>query len=112
MARGVRPHHLKTEVSYAHLIRPEAESDMEDGFQWYEERQDGLGFEFLGQIKTVLEKITENPLRHPETYRSARRSLVRRFLFATIYIFEFSKVEVIAVAHVKRDPGFWQRRVR
>lgn len=71
-----------------------------------------MGFEFLGEIKTVLEKITENPLRHPETYRSARRSLVRRFPFAVIYIFEVSKVEVIAVAHVKRDPVFWQRRVR
>jgi plasmid stabilization system protein ParE len=99
-------------VSYLQIIRPEAESDMEEGFQWYEERRDGLGLEFLGEIKTVLEKITENPLRHPEIYRSARRSLVRRFPFAVIYIFEFSKVEVIAVTHVKRQPVFWQGRVR
>jgi hypothetical protein len=40
-------------VSYPHIFRPEAESDMEEGFQWYEARRDGLGFEFLGEIKTV-----------------------------------------------------------
>jgi len=99
-------------VSYPHIIRPEAEADMTEGFQWYQERRDSLGFEFLGEIKTVLEKITENPLRHAELYRSARRSLVRRFPFAVIYIFESSKVEVIAAAHVKRDPKFWHRRVQ
>ena len=99
-------------MSYPHIIRPEAEADMAEGFQWYEERRDGLGFEFLDEFRTVLEKITDNPRRHPEIYRSARRSLVRRFPYAVIYIFEFSKVEVIAVGHVKRDHGFWRRRVR
>ena len=83
---------------------------MAEGFQWYQERRDGLGFEFLGEIKAVLERITDNPLRHPEIYRSARRSLVRRFPYAVIYIFESGNVEVIAVAHVKRNPEFWQRR--
>ena len=85
---------------------------MADGFQWYEERRAGLGFEFLGEIKTVLEKITQNPLRHAEIYRSARRSLVRKFPFAVIYIFDSIKVEVIVVAHVKRDPEFWHCRVQ
>jgi len=99
-------------VSYRQLIRPETEADLAGGFQWYEERRDGLGFEFLGEIKAVLEKITDNPLSHPELYRSARRSLVRRFPYAVVYIFESGKVEVIAAAHVKRDPEFWHRRVR
>ena len=112
MARGVRPHHIETEVSHPHIIRPEAEADMAEGFQWYEERRDGLGFEYLGEIKTVLERITDNPARHPEIYRGARRSLVRRFPYAIIYTFESNKLEVIAVAHVNRHPQFWQRRLR
>ena len=99
-------------MSYPHVIRPEAESDIQEAFRWYEQRRAGLGFEFLDEVKTILDKITENPLRHSEVHRSARRSLVRRFPFAIIYIFEFSKLEVIAVTHVKRNPGFWQRRVR
>jgi hypothetical protein len=61
---------------------------MAEGFQWYEERRDGLGFEFLGEIKMVLERITDNPLRHAEIYRSVRRSLVRRFPYAVVYISE------------------------
>ena len=111
MAGSVRPHHVEIEVSHPHIIRPEAEADMSEGFQWYEDRRDGLGFEFLGEFKTVLERIIDNPLRQPEIYRSARRSLVRRFPYAVIYIFESDKVEVIAVAHVKRNPDFWRRRV-
>lgn len=85
---------------------------MEESFRWYEERRGGLGLEFLGEIKAVLDKITEDPLRHPDAYRGTRRSLVRRFPFAIVYIFERGNVEVIAVAHVKRDPVFWKRRVR
>lgn len=61
------------------IIRPEAEVDMAAGFDWYEDRRDGLGHEFLKEVKAVFKKIEDNPLRHPVMYRDVRRALVRRF---------------------------------
>ena len=43
------------------IIRPEAEADMAEGFDCYEERGDSLGHEFLAEIKAVFTKIQEEP---------------------------------------------------
>jgi toxin ParE1/3/4 len=51
-------------VSCKIIIRPEAEADMAEQFDWYEGRKKGLGYDFLAEIRSVLGQIEENPLRH------------------------------------------------
>ena len=51
-------------MSHRLIIRPEAEADMAEAFDWHEQRQPGLGHEFLDVIGTALKAITENPLLH------------------------------------------------
>jgi hypothetical protein len=34
---------------------------LEESFEYYENRKEGLGEEFLGEVKTTLNRITENP---------------------------------------------------
>ena len=94
------------------IIRPEAEADMAEAYAWYERRREGLGLEFLAEVRAILGKIEENPLRHSQMYREARRALIRRFPYKIIYLFEAERVEVLGVVHAGRDPQFWQRRVR
>jgi len=84
---------------------------MAEGFDWYEDRRHGLGHEFLGEVKSVLKKIAENPLRHAVIYQNVRRALVRRFPYKVFYYVEAEQVEVIGVVHVRRHPRFWQRRI-
>jgi plasmid stabilization system protein ParE len=85
---------------------------MAEAFDWYEQRKPGLGHEFLAEVRLVFRQVEENPLRHAEIYRKARRALIRRFPYKVFYIFEDHKVEVIVVVHAKRDPQFWQRRTQ
>ena len=33
-------------MTFSLLVRPEARDDIEQAFDWYESRPDGLGFEF------------------------------------------------------------------
>ena len=98
-------------MSYPLIIRPEAEADLAEEFDWYERRKDGLGHEFLAEVRAVLTQIVENPLRHSQMYRTARRVLVRRFPYKVFYLFEADRVVVIGVFHARRGPQFWQRRV-
>jgi len=51
-------------VSHRLSIRPEAEADMTEAFEWYEERQSALGYEFLAEVHAALRAIAENPLHH------------------------------------------------
>jgi hypothetical protein len=98
-------------VSYFLIIRPEAEADLAEGFNWCEERRTGLGFEFLNRVNLVLSKIEENPLRYSGTYQNVRLALVGKFPYKILYLVEEDQAEVIGVVHVKRSPQFWQKRV-
>ncbi len=51
-------------MSHRLSIRPEAEADMTEAFEWYEERQSALGYEFLAEVHAALRAIAENPLHH------------------------------------------------
>ncbi len=84
---------------------------MAQEFAWYEGRKAGLGHEFLAEVHSVFRRIEENPLRHSQIYRKARRALVRRFPYKVFYLFKSERVEVIGVIYARRDPQFWQRRV-
>lgn len=52
---------------------------MAEAFDWYEERRDGLGHEFLAEVQATLSRIENNPLHHATIHQNVRRGLVRRF---------------------------------
>jgi plasmid stabilization system protein ParE len=98
-------------VSYRLIVRPKAEADMVEAFDWYEERRPGLGHEFLGTIRSVLQAIADHPLRHSVIYREVRRALPRRFPYKVLYFVQSDEVQIIGVIHVRRHPLAWPRRV-
>ena len=67
------------EMSRRLVIRPEAEADLTDAFDWYEERVQGLGAEFLLCVDAVFSAIVRNPQQYPRVHRAVRRALARRF---------------------------------
>lgn len=83
---------------------------MEDAADWYEGRGPGLGSEFLRQIRARIETIMAAPERWPMTTGGTRRALVARFPYVLVYREIGEAVEIIAVAHMKRRPGFWKTR--
>ena len=60
-------------------LRPEAWLDAKEASTWYEERNPGLRFDFLGELGPVLERVEENPLQFPEIGGSTHWALFRRF---------------------------------
>lgn len=92
------------------IVRREAEADIAEAFDWYSERRQGLGDEFLVEVDELLAKIIENPSRFSVVYRDVRRGLLRRFPYKVFFHLLDNKVVVIAVVHVRRHPSVWQRR--
>lgn len=92
------------------IIRPEAETEMTDAFDWYEERAKGLGSEFLLVVNATFQGILRHPRQYPVVYKTVRRTLLRRFPHTVFYISEEDRVVVIAVFHAKRNPKHWQER--
>lgn len=98
-------------MTYRLIIRPEAEAELAEAFDWYEHRVPGLGADFLVALDTAVDSILSNPLRHPVWYRSIRRALLRRFPYQVLFLVEEDTVTVIAVFHGARDPKHWQNRI-
>jgi plasmid stabilization system protein ParE len=98
-------------MSYRLIIRPEAELDLEDAFEWYESQAPGLGSEFVRAIDNCISAIGRSPLAYHVIYKQARRALVRRFPYSIFYLFEEDTIFVIACFHSKRNPNTWQDRL-
>lgn len=98
-------------MTYRLIIRPEAEAELAEAFDWYERRVPGLGEELLVAVDTAVGTILSNPLQHPSVHRDVRRALMRRFPYQVLFIIEADTVVVIAIFHGARDPRRWQERV-
>jgi plasmid stabilization system protein ParE len=61
------------------VIRPEAEEDLQDTYNWYEDRAEGLGASFLLSIDASFHSMLRNPQKYPIVYKTIRRALTRRF---------------------------------
>ena len=92
------------------MIRPEAETDMGEAFDWYEERIRGLGSDFLLNVDAAFHAIPRNPRQFPVVHKNIRRALTRRFPYQIFFVTEEKSIVVLAVFHVKRSPMRWKAR--
>lgn len=95
---------------YEVLLRPEAEADIGEAYQWYEEQAEGLGEEFLRAVDACFSSLQRMPMAGPATYKDVRRSLLRKFPYGIFYIIEVDRVIILACFHARRDPKQWQDR--
>ena len=94
------------------IIRPEAETEMAEAFDWYEDRVPGLGSDFLLSVDAVIHAILRHPQRHPRVHRVVRRTLIRRFPYEVFFVEDEERVVVLSVFHAKRNPKRWQERIQ
>lgn len=96
------------------VVLPEAETEIQEAMRWYEHRRPGLGEEFFGTVERAMQRAAEAPLRWrtwPDETRF-RRVVAGRFPYLLFYGVRGDTIEVVAIAHAKREPGYWRERVR
>ncbi|MBC7909470.1 MAG: type II toxin-antitoxin system RelE/ParE family toxin [Pyrinomonadaceae bacterium] len=99
-------------MTYQIIVRPEAAREIQDAFDWYEEKSEGLGLEFLRAADACLAGIKRSPLASPIVHEQIRRALLRRFPYALFYLVQAESIIVLACFHVKRHPVDWMRRIQ
>ena len=96
---------------------PEAVGELADSAAWYESRQTGLAAKFLDEFERTLVLIASRPVSFPRLLDmppdlNVRRALLPRFPYALVFLELVGEVRILAVAHVKRQPGYWLNRVQ
>ena len=90
---------------------PLAEQDALEAAIWYEERQPGLGDEFLSEADRAVEALSESALLHRIRFADVRRAPIHRFKFYGVYYIEREQeVWILAIFHGRRHPRWLQRR--
>jgi plasmid stabilization system protein ParE len=89
---------------------PRAAEELEAAAQWYWDRSERAALAFRSELDRAVRLIAETPDRWPEYVSGTRRFLLRRFPFSIVYRQVQSDIQVIAVAHAKRRPGYWRDR--
>ncbi|BFM40213.1 type II toxin-antitoxin system RelE/ParE family toxin [Synechocystis sp. LKSZ1] len=98
-------------MTYKLIIRPDAELDIQEAFEWYEAQILGLGSEFVRAVDACLSSVGRNPLTYSVIYKQVRRALIRRFPYGIFYVLEKDCVVVIACFHSKQNPKSWKTRL-
>ncbi|MGA9777547.1 MAG: type II toxin-antitoxin system RelE/ParE family toxin [Verrucomicrobiia bacterium] len=94
-----------------HVVsHPEADEELEAAALWYEERQSGLGEDFLDEFERTLRRIVAEPERWRKIRGDNRKLNFHRFPFAIVYSVRADILYLKAVMHLHRRPFYWRHR--
>jgi plasmid stabilization system protein ParE len=90
------------------IFHPAALSEAEAARRWYNERNPAAARGFLSELDHAVAQVSEAPSQWPRFKAGTRRYIFPRFPFSLIYRTRDDIVHVVAVAHHRRKPGYWQ----
>ena len=93
----------------------EAEAELLAAITRYEGERSGLGDEFWTEIQDTLALIEEHHeiggrVARVRVRGVARRLPIRRFPYFVVYRDRGEFIEIVAIAHQSRRPGYWRSR--
>ncbi len=77
------------------VVRPDAETDVNDASDWYDDRQVGLGRRFRNALIAT---------------KDVRRAIVEPFPYVVYFYVSGDQAVVLAVMHGRRHPRTWTKR--
>lgn len=97
-------------------FHPEAVAELRAEINWYEVRGAGLG----DRLEAATDRMVDTVLEWPESgavwpgwdrIPAVRSAHLAGFPLRPVYLVQPSELVVIALAHDRRFPGYWQERV-
>ncbi len=88
-----------------------AEYELQCAMDYYNQQKQGLGHEFLAEIKAAVARITDFPEAWQPLSKRTRRCLTRRFPYSLIYQIRNEEILIIAVSHLHQRPMYWKDRL-
>ena len=91
-------------------FHPEAQDEYQVALAWYQARSPQAAARFEAEAEHVLELIASNPEMFPKYDEDHRFVMLRRFPYSIVYQVAAGHIQVVAVAHSRRAPGYWKGR--
>ena len=90
---------------------PKALAEAFRAANYYDRQRTGLGSEFFDEVDKTAGQLLADPLRSRTDEDGVRSWRLRRFPFRIYYAVDPNRIRVLAVAHLRRRPGYWRGRI-
>lgn len=103
-------------MSLPYRFEPEAEDELYEATARYEAEREGLGRVFLARAEQVTAFIRQFPEAGAlasgcPTDLGVRQVRLRRYPYRVVYLKADELIVIIAVAHERRRPRYWEDRL-
>jgi plasmid stabilization system protein ParE len=90
---------------------PRAVAEAKAAKRWYARRSVTAAQRFVAELDRAVERIAEAPRRWPSYFLETRVYRLGRFPYLLVYRERSRDVQFVAVAHGRRRPGYWTKRL-
>ena len=92
-------------------FHPAAELELRASATFYEDRMAALGEEFIIEVERTCSLLADYPTLGAICDPKHRQVRLLRFPFNLIYRLDDQHITIVAVAHVRKRPGYWRGRL-
>ena len=78
---------------------------------WYAERSLASARRFRDELLAAFLSAAGHPLLYSAYLHGTRRVLLKKFPYFVVFFDWRDEIYIVAVAHAKRRPGYWKRRI-
>jgi plasmid stabilization system protein ParE len=94
----------------ARFIEP-AEVEADEAVAYFEQQLEGLGERFQNDLEHTVSLIIDYPLIGSPLTKRIRKFRLRKFRYNVVYVVVEDEIVIVAVAHHKKRPRYWRRRM-
>jgi hypothetical protein len=94
-----------------YFFHPAAKKELLDAIKYYNKCRSGLGYMFMEEVQYSIDRIIKFPKTWSKLSKNTRQCLTRRFPYGIIYQETEEGILIVAVMHLHREPGYWEKRV-
>jgi toxin ParE1/3/4 len=98
---------LNFEIGY----HPEAFAELLDAYDYYFKQSSFVADKFDGEVKRCEETISSDPL-HYRQIDGMHKCVMINHPYIIYYLVTDRIIQIIAVAHQRRKPDYWQHRLK
>lgn len=91
-------------------FHPDATQELEQSAKWYGERSEAAARGFAIAVDAAIKKISDDPGRFARIDARHSACSVERYPFQIVFRDDGTHIDIVAVAHAKRQPEYWKAR--
>jgi plasmid stabilization system protein ParE len=88
-----------------------AQAEVDEAVEYFDAQREGLGDRFEDDLRNTVEALVARPLTGRLLTERVRKFRMRTFRYNVIYVIDEDVAFIVAVAHHRRRPGYWQGRL-